>query len=164
MGGTTVGAPQRRVVDVPTQQRPFAQRSGAAGRAARQALPGQYTEQEIPRRSRKGGLALLGTSDAREVEKQIDSGDPRALLIYSAMAYQVAKEIGAMAAVLAGQVDGIVLTGGLAHDSRLVRWITSRVSFIARVFVYPGEEEMEALRDAALRVLAGEEEVVSVGG
>jgi len=172
-GGITVGAHRKgRVVDVNNGLNgdgPFApERSGGlpVAQLVRLCFSGRYTEQEmLTKITGKGGLAAyLGTSDAREVEKQIDSGDPRALLIYSAMAYQVAKEIGAMAAALAGQVDGIVLTGGLAHDARLVRWITSRVSFIARVFVYPGEEEMEALRDAALRVLAGEEEVVSVGG
>jgi butyrate kinase len=107
-------------------------------------------------------VAYLGTSDGREVVKMIDSGDPRARLIYGAMAYQVAKEIGSMATALSGEVDGIVLTGGLAYDARFVSGITARVSFIARVFVYEGEDEMEALRDAALRVLSGVEEAVSV--
>jgi butyrate kinase len=172
-GGITVGAHRKgRVVDVNNGLNgdgPFApERSGGlpVAQLVRLCFSGRYTEQEmLAKITGKGGLtAYLGTPDAREVEKRIDSGDPRALLIYSALAYQVAKEIGAMATVLAGQVDGIVITGGLAHDGRLVKWITSRVSFIARVFVYPGEDEMEALRDAALRVLAGEEEVVSVGG
>ncbi|MBE3096659.1 MAG: butyrate kinase [Planctomycetes bacterium] len=172
-GGITVGAHRRgRVVDVNNGLNgdgPFApERAGGlpSGQLARLCFSGRYTEPEILAKiTGQGGLvAYLGTSDAREVAKMIDSGDPRARLIYGAMAYQVAKEIGAMAAVLSGGVDGIVLTGGLAHDARLVKWITDRVSFIARVFVYEGEDEMEALRDAALRVLAGEEEAASVSG
>jgi butyrate kinase len=171
-GGITVGAHRRgRVVDVNNGLNgdgPFTpERSGGlpVGQLVRLCYSRRYTEQEmLAKITGKGGLAAyLGTSDAREVEKMIDSGDPRALLLHSAMAYQVAKEIGAMATVLSGDVDGIVLTGGLAYDARLVSWIVGRVSFIARVFVYEGEDEMNALRDAALRVLSGEEEVARVG-
>ena len=170
-GGITVGAHRRgRVVDVNNGLNgdgPFTpERSGGlpAGQLVRLCYARRYTEQEmLAKVTGKGGLvAYLGTSDGREVVKMINSGDPRALLIHTAMAYQVAKEIGAMATVLSGDVDAIVLTGGLAFDARFVSWITSRVSFIARVFVYEGEDEMEALRDAALRVLSGEEEAASV--
>jgi butyrate kinase len=170
-GGITVGAHGKgRVIDVNNGLNgdgPFTpERAGGlpAGQLVRLCYSRRYTEQEmLAKLTGKGGLvAYLGTSDGREVVKMIDSGDPRALLIYRAMAYQVAKEIGAMAAVLSGDVDGIVITGGLAYDARFVSWITARVSFIARVFVYEGEDEMEALRDAALRVLSGEEEIVSV--
>ena len=75
----------------------------------------------------------------------------------AALAYQVAKEIGAMAAVLEGQVDRIILTGGMANSQRIVSDITRRVKFIAPVVLVPGEEELEALALGALRVLNGEE-------
>ena len=73
------------------------------------------------------------------------------------MAYQIAKDIGAMAAVLAGDVDGVVLTGGLAHSEMLTGWVRQRVKFIAPVFIFPGEDEMEAMAEGALRILRGEE-------
>jgi len=108
--------------------------------------------------TRTGGLtAHLGTHDALEVESRIEAGDESARLVYSAMAYQVAKAIGAMAAALEGKVDAVVLTGGLARSQLLVNWIKARVSFIARVLVYPGQEEMAALAEGALRILRGEE-------
>lgn len=121
---------------------------------------GKYTEQEIRKMVMgKGGLvAYLGTNDASEVEKRINSGDEYAKEVYEAMAYQIAKEIGAMATVLKGKIDAIVLTGGLANSKMLVNWITERVSFIAPVLIFPGEDEMRALALGALRVLRGEEE------
>jgi butyrate kinase len=73
------------------------------------------------------------------------------------MAYQIAKDIGAMATVLAGKVDGVVLTGGLAHSEMLAGWVRQRTEFIAPVFVFPGEDEMEAMAEGALRILRGEE-------
>lgn len=106
----------------------------------------------------RGGLvAHLGTNSAIEVEKRIAAGDRHARLIYEAMAYQIAKEIGAMATVLKGEVDAIVFTGGLAHSEMLLDWIRERVAWIAPVLVYPGEDEMLALAQGALRVLRGEE-------
>jgi len=107
----------------------------------------------------QGGLvAHLGTNDATEVEERIAAGDKHARLIYEAMAYQIAKEIGAMATVLKGEVDAIVLTGGLAHSEMLMGWIKERVAWIAPVLlVYPGEDEMLAMAQGALRVLRGEE-------
>lgn len=120
---------------------------------------GKYNEQEIRKLVMgKGGLvAYLGTNDANEVEKRINEGDAYAREVYEAMAYQIAKEIGAMATVLKGDVDAIVLTGGLANSKMLVDWIIERVSFIAPVLVFPGEDEMKALALGALRVLRGEE-------
>jgi butyrate kinase len=107
----------------------------------------------------RGGLvAHLGTNNAVEVERRIESGDDHARLIYEAMAYQIAKEIGAMATVLHGDVDAIVITGGIAHSELLLGWIRSRVAWIAPVLVYPGEDEMLALAHGVLRVLRGEEE------
>jgi butyrate kinase len=106
----------------------------------------------------RGGLvAHLGTNSAVEVESRIEAGDRYARLVYEAMAYQIAKEIGAMATVLKGQVDAIVVTGGVAHSELLVEWIRKRVSWMAPVMVYPGEDEMLALAQGALRVLRGEE-------
>jgi butyrate kinase len=106
----------------------------------------------------KGGLvAHLGTNDAVKVESRIEDGDTHARLIYEAMAYQISKEIGAMATVIEGRVDAIVVTGGLAHSELLMSWIQDRVAWIAPVLVYPGEDEMLAMAQGALRVLTGEE-------
>ena len=108
----------------------------------------------------KGGLvSLLGTNNAMEVEKRIEQGDTYAKLVYEAMAYNVAKTIGEMATVLKGRLDAIILTGGMANSQMLTDWIKERVSFIAPVRIYPGEGEMEALAEGALRVMRGEEKV-----
>lgn len=105
-----------------------------------------------------GGLvAHLGTNDGREVERRIAMGDRKALLVYRAMAYQLCKEIGAMAAALGTQPDGIVLTGGLAFSDLFVGLITARVSFLGRILVFPGGDEMAALAAGARRVLRGQE-------
>ena len=109
--------------------------------------------------SRGGLLAYLGTSDVSQVEVEIREGNKKASLILEAMAYQIAKNIGAMSTVLDGEVDVIVLTGGLANSTTLVGWITGRVGFIAPVKVYPGENEMLALAEGALRVLSGAEPI-----
>jgi butyrate kinase len=92
-----------------------------------------------------------------EVEQRILKGDDRARLVYEAMAYQIAKEIGAMATVLEGVIDAVVVTGGVAHSEVLLKWVQERVSWIAPILVYPGEDEMLALAQGALRVLQGEE-------
>ena len=104
-------------------------------------------------------VAYLGTQDMRIVEEQVNEGDENASLIYHAMAYQIAKEIGALATVVHGRIDAIALTGGMAKSGRFVDLIRDSVSFIAPVFVVPGEEEMRALALGALRVLHGEEKV-----
>ena len=129
------------------------------GDVMRLCYSGQYTYDELFRRlTRQGGLlAHLGTNDAVEVEKRIAQGDEHARLIYEAMAYQIAKEIGLMATVLKGKVDAVVLTGGLAHSSVLVGWIRERVEWIAPLLTYPGQDEMLAMAQGALRVLRGEE-------
>lgn len=109
----------------------------------------------------RGGLvAHLGTNNGLEVERRIAEGDEHAKLIYQAMAYQIAKEIGSMAAVLKGQTDAIVITGGLAHSEMLLGWIRESVSWIAPILVYAGEDEMLALAQGALRVLRGEEQAL----
>jgi butyrate kinase len=115
-------------------------------------------EQMFKKLAGQGGLvAHLGTNSAVAVENRIEAGDQHARLIYEAMAYQIAKEIGAMATVLKGQVDAIVVTGGVAHSEMLVDWIRDRVRWVAPVMVYAGEDEMLALAQGVLRVLRGEE-------
>ena len=125
----------------------------------------KYTREEVEALLfREGGLhSYLGTKDLLEVEKRIACGDARARTMFDAMVYQIAKEIGAMAAVLRGQVDAVLLTGGMAHSERLVEALRERVSWIAAVAVYPGEDELQALVEGTLRVLRGEEKVRSFG-
>jgi len=124
-------------------------------------LSGKYSEPEVRRMlvGNGGLMAYLGTNDGVEVGRRIAAGEQWALLVYRAMAYQIAKEIGSAATVLRGQVDAIVLTGGLAYDQEyLVPWIKEKVAYIAPVMVYPGEDELSALAEGALRVLTGQEE------
>ncbi len=120
---------------------------------------GDYNKKEVTRKMRgNAGLkALLGTHDAMEVEKMIAEGDNKAKLIYEAMAYQIAKGIGELATVVNGNVDAVVLTGGIAHSKMITDWIAERVKFIAPVLIMAGENEMEALAYGALRVLNGTE-------
>jgi butyrate kinase len=166
-GGISVGAHEKgRVIDVNNAldgDGPFSpERSGGlpVGDLARLCFSGKYTYSEIRKKiSGSGGLvAYLGTNDGREVSKRIEQGDHQAAIIYEAMAYQIAKEIGSCAAVLKGRVDGIILTGGIAYDRRFTKWIEDRVKFIAPVILCPGEDEMSALSEGALRILNGEEE------
>ena len=165
-GGISVGAHEKgRVIDVNNAldgEGPFSpERAGGlpVGDLAKLCFSGKYTHGEIKKKIKgKGGLvAYLGTNDGREVVKMIENGDKKAELVYRAMAYQVAKEIGSCAAVLKGKVDAIVITGGIAYDDMFVGWIKERVGFITEVLVYPGEDEMIALAEGGLRVLRGEE-------
>lgn len=119
---------------------------------------GKYTMSEMKKKiCGQGGLiAYLDTNDAREIERKMDQGDEKATLIYNAMGYQIAKEIGAMSTVLNGNVDGIVLTGGLAYSKKLTEHIKRRIEFIAPVWIYPGEDELIALNEGVQRVLRGE--------
>lgn len=121
---------------------------------------GKYSEREVRRKFRgNAGLrAHLGTVDGREIEKMIESGDEYAALVYDAMAYQIAKDIGEMAVAARGKIDRIVLTGGLAYSKRVTSIIKSYVDFLAAVEVIPGENEMESLTLGTLRVLKGLEE------
>jgi butyrate kinase len=166
-GGISVTAHRRgRMVDVNQAldgTGPFApERAGGlpVGDVIRLCYSGEYTYEEMIKKiAGRGGLvAHLGTNDARQVERRIEEGDEHARLIYQAMAYQIAKEIGLMATVLKGNVDAIVLTGGLARSEMLVAWIVERVEWIASVLIYPGQDEMLAMAQGALRVLRGEEE------
>lgn len=115
--------------------------------------------------TKQGGLtAHLGTADAREVETRIAAGDMKARAVYEAMAYQTAKEIGAMAAAIGGRLDGVVLTGGLAHSDLFCDAVAAKVAFLGPLFRFPGEFEMEALALGALRVLRGDEAPVPYPG
>ena len=121
---------------------------------------GRFTEAELDRHAfGDGGLfAYLGTRSLLEVEQRIDAGEELPAQILDAMIYQIAKETGAMATVLAGNVDAIILTGGMAHSERVVNRLSNRIRWIAPISVYPGEDELQALAEGVFRVLDGEEE------
>ncbi|MEA4882165.1 MAG: butyrate kinase [Clostridia bacterium] len=168
-GGITVCPVKRgRMIDAngANDEGPLSpERSGsiAAKDLAEICFSGKYTERElIFRLTHASGLvAHLGTSDARTIEEMIESGDAHASLVVQAMCCQIAKEIGAMATVLSGDVDAIALTGGLAAWDRVVSDLTARCRFISQILVFPGENEMEALALGALGALLGTEEVKS---
>ncbi len=127
---------------------------------ARLCFSGKMTAAELDRHLfGNGGLsAYLGTRDLLEVERRIDAGDAFAAQVFEALVYQVAKETGAMAAVLAGKVDAVLLTGGMAHSERVLTMLRPQIEWIAPVTVYPGEDELHALAEGVFRVLDGEEE------
>ncbi|SDZ85668.1 butyrate kinase [Lachnospiraceae bacterium NK3A20] len=120
---------------------------------------GKFTKEEMKKKIIGGGgfNAYIGTNDMREVEKMIDAGDEKVKLIRDAFIYQIAKNIGALATVVQGRVDQIILTGGIAHDKVVTDAITKSVEFLAPVTVYAGEAEQLALAQGALRVMKGEE-------
>lgn len=126
------------------------------------AFSGNFDRKQLQTRLvGEGGLyAYLQTTDIRKVEAMIENGDEKARLVFEAMAYQISKDIGAMCVVLKGEVDGIVLTGGMAYSATLTRTIQEWVAFLAPVFVFPGEDEMTALAEGGQRVLLGEEQVL----
>ncbi len=166
-GGVSVGAHRRgRVVDVNNAldgDGPYAvERTGSlpVGDLVRLIKDGVYTPDELLSVfSKKGGIySYLGLTDMKKIEKMVDDGDEYARLIVDGFIYQVAKEIGSLACALDGKVDGIVFTGGIAYSDYIVGKISSKVSFLAPIFVFPGEFEIESLIDGALRVLNGEEE------
>ncbi|QQF61500.1 butyrate kinase [Bacillus mojavensis] len=166
-GGITIGVHDRgRVVDVNNGlhgEGPFSpERAGTvpAGDLVNLCFSGEYTKEEMMKKLvGTGGLSgYLGTNDAVKVEQMIQEGDEKARLIFDAMAYQVAKEIGAASAVLKGEVEAIVLTGGLAYGKSFVSSIRSYIDWISDVLVYPGENELQSLAQGALRVLQGEEQ------
>jgi len=122
---------------------------------------GKYTQAEVTKMMVGGGglNAYLGTNDMRDVVKAVSEGDEKAKLIMDAFVFQVAKDIGAMGAVLKGKVDQVLVTGGIAYNADLVEMIEERAGFVAGFTVYPGEDELLALTQGGLRVLNGEEEV-----
>ncbi len=164
-GGITVGVHKNgRVIDVNNGldgDGPFSpERTGAlpAGQLVKLCFSGKFQLHHVRKMiSGKGGLvAYLGTNNATEVEENIEKGDRKALKVYEAMAYQIAKEIGSCATVVNGKVEAILLTGGLAFSDLLTKWIAERTEFIAPVNVFPGEDEMQALAEGVYYGLKGE--------
>lgn len=167
-GGISVAALEKgRIVDVNDAllgMGPFSpDRAGAlpVGPLVELCFSGKYQKKQLlDILSKKSGLVgYLGEADLRRVEIMIDNGDKKAALIFTAMCYQIAKEIGAVAAVLKGAVDRIILTGGMAHSRRLTDTISGYIEFIAPIGVVAGEFEMEALAEGTQRALTGEEPV-----
>ena len=168
-GGITIGVHHHgRTIDVNNGldgEGPFSpERAGTLPTAdlIRMCFSGEYTEEELLRfvGGKAGLMAWLGTSDTREILDCIESGDEEAKLIMDAMIYHIAKGIAAQAAVLCGRYDAILITGGLAHAEYITSRLRERVSFIAPVHIYPGENEMEALAENALAVLRNQREVL----
>ncbi|MBI5695643.1 MAG: butyrate kinase [Nitrospirae bacterium] len=168
-GGITVAAVRGgRIIDVNNAllgMGPFSpQRAGAlpVGDLVELCFSGMYDKEPLLSRLVKnsGMTGYLGTDDVREAERRIAGGDAHAALVMDAMAYQVAKEIAAMAAALHGMVDAVVLTGGVSHSVRFVKDVRARAGFVAEVLVYPGGFEMEALAEYAAAALTGKEAVL----
>lgn len=165
-GGVSVGAHScGRIVDVNQALGGFGpmspERAGTvpAQELVNMCFSGKYTKAEINKKiTGRGGLvAHLGTNDFREIVKMTSEGDGKAGLVFGALCHQIAKEIGAAATVLRGAADAVILTGGLAHSEELCGEIEKRVSWIARVIVSPGEDELRALAEGVSRVLRGED-------
>ena len=165
-GGVSVGAHSHgKVVDVNNildGEGCFSpERSGTVpvGDLVKMCFSGKYTEKEIYKKiCGNGGFnAYLHTNDARVVEKMVKEGDEYAKLVEDAFYYQIAKDAGAMAAVLEGKVDAIILTGGIAYNPYTREVLEKKIGFIAPITVYPGEDELLALCQGALRVVTGEE-------
>lgn len=164
-GGISVGAHEKgKVVDVNNAldgEGPYSpERTGGlpVRQLAELCFSGKYSYDEIKKMiTGKGGfVAYLNSNDAYQIELQSNAGEPKARLIYEGMAYQIAKEIGSAATVLKGKVDQIIVTGGIAKSAPVIEWIKERVSFIAPITVYPGEDEMQALAESAYYADKGE--------
>ena len=168
-GGVSVGAHEYgRIVDVFNAldgDGAFSpERAGAVptGALVKMCFSGQYTEKEVySKLVGKGGFnAYLGTNDMREVMKRVHEGDEKAAEMKDAFLLQVAKDMGSMACVLNGKVDQIIVTGGIAYNSEVIEGLKERAGFIAPFTVYPGEDELLALAQGAIRVRTGEEEAM----
>lgn len=165
-GGVSVGAHEKgKVVDVNNildGEGAFSpERAGTVpvGDLIKLCFSGKYTEKEIYKKicGNGGYNAYLGTNDARDVEKLVKEGDEKAQVVFDAFYYQLAKDAGAMAAVLNGKVDQIILTGGIAYSPITRQKLEEKLGWIAPFTVYPGEDELLALAQGALRVMNGEE-------
>lgn len=166
-GGVSVGAHScGKVIDVNNAldgDGPFSpERSGSVpvGDLIKMCFSGKYNQDEVYSKivGRGGFVAYLETNDARDVLKLKEAGNELAGLVYDAFIYQVSKSIGEMAVVLKGKVDAIILTGGIAYSDKVVNDIKERTAWIADIIIYPGEDELLALSQGAVRVLSGEEE------
>ena len=167
-GGVSIGAHKNgKVIDVNNALNgdgPFSpERSGGlpSGQLVDLCFSARFSQDELKTMlTGKGGMmAYLGTNSFIEVCKMADNGDNKALLIRNAASYQIGKEIGAMAAVLNGKVDAIILTGGMAYQDANIKGIRSMIDFIADVVVYPGEDELKALAFNGLLALDGKIEI-----
>ena len=167
-GGISVGAHRRgKIIDVNNAldgDGPFSpERAGSlpAGDLVKMCFSGEYSKERMLKLLTGGGglYAYLGTTNAIEIEKRIASGDAQAAEVYEAMAYQVAKEIGACTTVLEGEIDAIALTGSLVYSQLLLESLKKKISFIAPIYLNPGENEMEALADAVMRYFNNEEQL-----
>ena len=167
-GGISVGAHLKgRVVDVNNAlsgEGPFSpERSGGLPslQLIELCFSGKYSYQEVKSMLvGKGGMvAYLGTNDFREITERADEGDSMASLVKDAAMYQVAKEIGSMSVALKGEIDAIILTGGIAFEKNTMDFLSGMISFIGKVIIYPGEDEMKALAFNGLRALNGETEI-----
>jgi len=172
-GGITVGAHEKgRVVDVNQGldgDGPFSpERSGTlpVGQLVSMCFNGQYPKAKIKKMIKgEGGLvAYLGTNSAYEVEQMAVAGDKKAKFYYEAMAYQVAKEVGSMYAVLKGDIDGILITGGIAYSKFFVNMLIERIYKMGPIHIYPGEDEMNALAMNGLMALKGEIDIKEYKG
>ncbi len=166
-GGVSVGAHKNgKVIDVNNAldgDGAFSpERAGAVpvGDLIKLCYSGKYSEAELSSRMvGKGGfVAYLNTNDVRDVLKLVSEGNKEAEVIYNAFIYQVAKNIGEMATVLEGKVDAIIITGGIAYSEKVIADIKKKVGWISEIVVYPGEDELLALAQGAIRVISGEEE------
>jgi len=164
-GGISVGAhKQGRVIDVNNAfdgEGPFSpERTGTlpVGQLIGICFNEKYSEEKVRRMvvGEGGYVGYLGTNSAKEVQELAKAGNEKARLVQEALFYQVSKIIGEMAVVLEGKIDGILLTGGLAYNPHLESYIKEKAGFLAPVFTYPGEDELEALAMNALRVANGE--------
>lgn len=166
-GGVSVGAHKNgKVIDVANAldgDGPFSpERSGGlpSGSLMKLCFSGEYTKEEVGKMiNGNGGFnAYVGTNDMRDLLKMAENKDEKAQLVMDAFHYQLEKEIGAMAVVLGGKVDQIILTGGIAYSANTQNHMKNAIEWIAPVTIYPGEDELLALAQGALRVMNGEEE------
>ncbi len=169
-GGVSVGAhEQGRVIDVFNAldgDGAFSpERAGAvpSGALIKMCFSGKYTEKEVYKKvvGNGGFNAYVGTNDMRDVDAMAEEGNEKAAEVREAFILQVAKDIGSMSCVLKGKVDQIIFTGGIAYDKVVVSGLKERVGFIAPITVYPGEDELLALAQGALRVMNGEEQAMT---
>ena len=168
-GGVSVGAHKNgKVIDVANAldgDGPFSpERSGGlpSGALMKLCFSGKYTQAEVSKMiNGNGGFnAYVGTNDMRDLVKMAKD-DEKAQLVMDAFHYQLAKEIGAMAVVLGGKIDQIILTGGIAYNAITQEYFKNAVSFLAPITIYPGEDELLALAQGALRVMSGEEKAMT---
>ena len=165
LGADRRSAKAGRIIDTnnAAEMGPFSPTGAARCRRSpgRSVFSGRYTRAEMLAKinGQAGLMGYLHSNDGRKIEERILKGDQYAEFIMEAMAYQIAKEIGAAAAVLHGEVKAVIITGGLAYSQRLINWIKDRTAWIAEIIVEAGEDEMRALNESGLRILRGIEAV-----